>query len=1056
LQESLFDEFKKPSSLYRAKPFWAWNGRLNTEELCRQIRIMHKMGFGGFFMHSRTGLTTPYLSDEWFECVKACCNEAETQQMEAWLYDEDRYPSGSAGGMVTKNPVYRQQHLKMDIFPAREFKWSEKLLCAFAAHIDGHKAYDVVQLKPDQKIPEKYDKEVVLTFHVITAKKSSWFNGQTYLDTLSYEAVQKFIEITHEQYHKRLGSHFGKIIPGIFTDEPSHETTCEKLIHDIPCDVKDDTSAQIPWTGDLPDIFRRRYGYNLIEQLPSVFFDIDGVPVQKARHDYSDCRTFLLSDAFSRQIGDWCEQNNLTFTGHVLFESPIAAQASVVGSAMRFYEYMQAPGVDILTAEHTVTKGRPEYDSLKQCSSVQHQLGRKWMLSELYGCTGWDFSFEGFKAVGDWQAALGVNLRCPHLSWYTMEGEGKRDFPPSISYQSPWWKNYSLVEDYFSRINAVMSRGSAVRNLLVIHPNESIWQFIKTGWTGNEQSYEREGRFEIEKQFTDLCNWLLKSHIDFDYGDEDIISRLGDVDDNKNKPKLRVGKATYDVMLIPDLLTIRSSTLELAERFIEKGGRVVLAGNAPEYVDAIPNKRATEFFSKCIKVPFNLKKILNAVEPAREISIQNSNGQEEAGILYLCHREDSHCYIFLCNLDDKVKDNIKVNVKSLGFENCVEEWDAVKGKQYLVDFVSEKDWIEINTSFESYGSRLFVFPAKPETCLSHRKQYNVSHSESLVGNWEYSLSEPNVLVLDKVRFKIGKDKWYGPDEILRVDKKIRDICGIPIRSNVMVQPWAQDLSKSTKTTPVKISFNFSVDSMPTSQIFLAIERPKSYQISLNNSPICHDTDAGWWTDRSIRLLPIDLASLKVGQNSLTLSMDYGQDYGLEAIFLLGQFGVDLVDNCPKISFLPKALEVGDWTRQGLPFYSGSVIYRQTVKVVPKKGQCVFVEIPEYAGVCFRVLVNGKSIESKGWAPYEVDITDAIDCEKVDLAIEVFAHRRNSFGPLHLKGRGEYPGWTGSYEFVTSGQHWQDEYRLVACGLLKAPVLSYKDTLSHKNCNTPAE
>ena len=133
-------------------------------------------------------------------------------------------------------------------------------------------------------------------------------------------------------------------------------------------------------------------------------------------------------------------------------------------------------------------------------------------------------------------------------------------------------------------------------------------------------------------------------------------------------------------------------------------------------------------------------------------------------------------------------------------------------------------------------------------------------------------------------------------------------------------------------------------------------------------------------------------------------MNYGHDCGLEAIFLLGQFGVELVDNCPKMSFPPKELEVGDWTRQGLPFYSGSVIYRQTVKVVPKKGQRVFVEIPEYAGVCFRVLVNGKSIESKGWAPYEVDITDAIDCEKVDLAIEVFAHRRNSFGPLHLKGR----------------------------------------------------
>ena len=110
MKKSLFDEFKKPSSLYRAKPFWAWNGKLNTEELRRQIRIMHEMGFGGFFMHSRTGLATPYLSDEWFECIKACCGEAESQQMEAWLYDEDRYrqlPPESPGfppaGNVAKN-----------------------------------------------------------------------------------------------------------------------------------------------------------------------------------------------------------------------------------------------------------------------------------------------------------------------------------------------------------------------------------------------------------------------------------------------------------------------------------------------------------------------------------------------------------------------------------------------------------------------------------------------------------------------------------------------------------------------------------------------------------------------------------------------------------------------------------------------------------------------------------------------------------------------------------------------------------------------------------------
>ena len=31
----------------------------------------------GFFMHARCGLVTDYLSDEWFECVGACIDEAK-------------------------------------------------------------------------------------------------------------------------------------------------------------------------------------------------------------------------------------------------------------------------------------------------------------------------------------------------------------------------------------------------------------------------------------------------------------------------------------------------------------------------------------------------------------------------------------------------------------------------------------------------------------------------------------------------------------------------------------------------------------------------------------------------------------------------------------------------------------------------------------------------------------------------------------------------------------------------------------------------------------------
>ena len=78
---------------YRALPFWSWNDKLCPDELIRQINRMKEQGFGGFFMHARGGLKTEYLSDEWFDCVKACVKEAEKLGMECWAYDENGCPA---------------------------------------------------------------------------------------------------------------------------------------------------------------------------------------------------------------------------------------------------------------------------------------------------------------------------------------------------------------------------------------------------------------------------------------------------------------------------------------------------------------------------------------------------------------------------------------------------------------------------------------------------------------------------------------------------------------------------------------------------------------------------------------------------------------------------------------------------------------------------------------------------------------------------------------------------------------------------------------------------
>ncbi|MBS1456758.1 MAG: hypothetical protein HP008_06895, partial [Clostridia bacterium] len=112
-EPSLTDElFKNPTAEYRSAPFWAWNSKLEKEELLWQIEEFKKMGFGGAHMHVRAGMETKYLSDEFMDLIKSCTEKFKKEDMLSYLYDEDMWPSGFAGGYVTKTKKYRAHSVK--------------------------------------------------------------------------------------------------------------------------------------------------------------------------------------------------------------------------------------------------------------------------------------------------------------------------------------------------------------------------------------------------------------------------------------------------------------------------------------------------------------------------------------------------------------------------------------------------------------------------------------------------------------------------------------------------------------------------------------------------------------------------------------------------------------------------------------------------------------------------------------------------------------------------------------------------------------------------------
>jgi hypothetical protein len=160
-----------------------------------------------------------------------------------------------------------------------------------------------------------------------------------------------------------------------------------------------------------------------------------------------------------------------------------------------------------------------------------------------------------------------------------MAGEAKRDFPACIGYQSLWYKEYSIIEDYFSRVNVVLTRGKPLTRVAVIHPIESYWLCF-----GPVDSGKGEPEF-CEQCFRDLTHWLSHGLVDFDFISESLFPDQTPLD--RIGKTLRVGAGSYDAVIVPNLRTIRSSTLIRLQKLVGAGGKVYIAGESPSLIDAV-------------------------------------------------------------------------------------------------------------------------------------------------------------------------------------------------------------------------------------------------------------------------------------------------------------------------------------------------------------------------------------------------------------------------------------------------------------------------------------
>ena len=1024
-------QFQRPDKQYRPAPFWSWNDDLQNAELARQIGEMDTQGMGGFFMHSRVGLVTPYLSHDWIERVRASVAAARDHGMGAWLYDEDKWPSGFAGGLTTaSNPAHREKALALRPAPGY-FEIAESVATFRATLADGQIVSVEHLNKPPADPRATSPDQLYLHFHQWTAPLGNdRFGGFAYADLLDPETVRAFIQDNYEPYFQAIGEEFGHTIPGIFTDEPnylSHHSGSPK-----PC---------LPWTTRLPEVFRAAHGYDLIACLPSLFYDVGDY--QAVRYDFWRTVTDLFVDSFTRQVGEWCEAHGLKLTGHVLYEDSMLAQVVVAGAAMPHYEYMQQPGMDHLN------RNIANPLTVKQLDSAACQFGGRRALSELFGCSGQNMSFVDRKWIGDWHLALGVNFLNPHLALYSMRGERKRDFPPNLFFQQPWWSQNHLLDDYFGRVTYALTRGKRQVDLLVLHPMASAWV-----------TYRPEDATDVlplDVALAQLVDQLLAAHRDFHLGDDRILAGHASVESTSDGPALRVGSMRYKCVIVPSSTTLAHTTFDLLARFHAAGGKVVLVGDSPTLLDGRPATELRAFFqqptiNRSAPDSASLTGTLDRVLPAA-IRIDAPAGASE--VLYHLRRDGDQTILFLANTSRTNRAEATISLTATGPATI---WDARTGQVAGLAVAEVAGASRFTVDLEPVGSALVVFGAgAPLTEAGPTSSQN--RAIALPDAWRIDRLDQNTLTLDTCQFhlnymptgsegtsistqQIVLDPKTGWSQSLPVWSTARVIRGQGVRGGVG-DNWYNVRAGTRLPFALRYVFDVSDELVTTAaKVAVVLETPERFEIRLNGEKLATPPVGNWWIDPCWR--PIDVTSrLRAGENELTISGVFEHDTELEAAYVVGDFAVESVgweESKALGSHGPTSFRLvptgaipatgRDLQRAGNPFYAGRFRLSQEIVISADEPPPAELELTDVAATVAAIRVNGQDLGAVAWSPWRVALAGALAPGRNSIEIELFTSLHNLLGPHHQIGDesksvspGSFTGiggWTSRYFFVSTG------------------------------------
>jgi len=956
-------EFVNPSKKYRPTPIWSWNSTIEASEVETRVREMKRKGFGGFFIHPGTGLRTQYMEDDWMRAIRRAVETAREVELECWLCDDDREPSGYGAGKTTENA---------DAYCAMALTWFEDAAGAVTDPLGDAVAY--VRKKDDGSYETTTEKPDDITgFGVFVEHRLprgiARFNGEQYSDLLSEDAVKEFLENTHERYSKLFRYDFGEYMPGIMTMGPTVERS-----RTFPGGCPDE-GVSFPWSAGFADFFRETFGYPPQENLHHLLSASDeGFTF---RYDYLLAVNELFILSYTTTVATWCRDHDFKLASLFPGDDPAYA-AATTGSVMSHNEYMDLPGITGAVSKDLHAR------QAKLASSVANQLDRERSLAMLRPETGHATTFEDMKCSADVLFAQGITHIMPSATPYSMKGEGKRSLSPALSYHQPCWEHMRVINDYLARCSWAVSAGRSAARVLVMLPFGSACGAYDASAVSRGDNQDA-----IDSSYRDIVDELTSEHISFDIGDERIVKRHGSAEGDT----LKVGKADYDTVILPRSATWRSSTLDILESF---NGHVVITGEIPGRIDGVANDRMTGFAARTnVEIMDDDARSIAAriaETSGRDASVTDSAGNE-IGTILVNHRIEAGAHVlFLANTDPAETHEVTLTVRALG---GVVELDALSGRAFRYASSLDGGMTRIATTLHPSGSRVFLID-QTQTSIALEAPQSSEENLTISGPYSFRRNQDNTLVLDRCTLTMDNKTFLENASPGAAKRIIRERTGID--EYVGFQPWVMEKRNvRTRTNRTMLTYTFEVRDVPES-LSLAVESAEAFTIKVNGVKV-EPTPGKWYLDKRITVIDIE-EQATAGTNTVTLETDYLWDTEIENIHLFGDFAVGPESEGFPIIKEPETLDTGSWTDQGYPFYSGTMTYTMEFDLDFDETEFFELDMKDTKGGNIFVTVNGTEIGSLPFHPFRAEITAALLKGKNSIEVEVAGTLRNTIGPFH--------------------------------------------------------